>query len=94
MKILKGIRFFRSKWHSNPHFRGSYTFYSLKGDALGASTTKLAEPISNRDGKPVIQFAGEATELHYYSTVHGTIGSGWREAQRLIDLYRYDFFDF
>lgn len=78
----------RSKWHSNPHFLGSYTNYTLKSDALGATTTKLAEPIKDHNGKPIIQFAGEATDQHYYSTVHGAIGSGWREAQRLIDLYR------
>lgn len=79
---------FRSKWHSNSHFFGSYSYYSLKSDAFGASTKTLAEPILNDHSKPVIQFAGEATSTHYYSTVHGAISSGWREAQRLVDLYK------
>lgn len=78
----------RSKWYSNPHFRGSYTNYSLKSDALGATTSKLAQPINDQNGHPILQFAGEATDLRHYSTVHGAIQSGWREAQRLIDLYR------
>lgn len=79
--------FSRSKWFSNPHFNGSYSYYSLKSDSFGASTSILAEPILDHDGKPIIQFAGEATHTHYYSTVHGAVESGWREAQRLIDLY-------
>lgn len=78
---------FRSKWYTNQNFRGSYTYYSMKGDALNATTTKLAEPIRDKNGKPLIQFGGEATHQHYYSTVHGAIESGWREAKRLIDCY-------
>lgn len=62
----------------------------MKSIALSATTSKLAEPIKNRNGVPILQFGGEATSLHYFSTVHGAIESGWREAKRLIDLYRYD----
>jgi len=80
--------FFRSKWSSNPHFLGSYSYYSLKSDALGASTSILAEPIVDDVSKPIILFAGEETNTHYYSTVHGAVETGWREAQRLIDLYK------
>lgn len=59
----------------------------MKGDALGASAALLAEPILDRQSRPVIQFAGEATNTHYHSTVHGAVESGWREAQRIIDFY-------
>lgn len=82
------FQFSRSKWNSNRHFLGSYSYYSLKSDANNASTSTLAEPIIDNHSKPVILFAGEATSTHYYSTVHGAISTGWREAQRLIDLYR------
>lgn len=78
---------FRSNWSSNRHFLGSYSYYSLKTDAFGGSTSTLAEPILDIESKPIIQFAGEATHPHYYSTVHGAIETGWREAQRLIDCY-------
>lgn len=77
----------RSKWHSNPHFCGSFAYYSLRSDADDASTALLASPILDKSKKPLIQFAGEATNPHFYSTVHGAIGTGWREAQRLIDSY-------
>ena len=35
-------------------------------------------------------FAGEASNVKHPSTVHGAIGSGWREADRLIKLYHED----
>lgn len=78
----------RTQWDSNPHFRGAYSYYTLKSDALGATTSQLAEPIKNENGAPVIQFAGEATSKKHYATVHGAIETGWREAERLIDIYK------
>lgn len=77
----------RSQWNSNPHFRGSYVFYSLESDALNVSISNLAEPIKSSSGVPIIQFAGEGTSSHHFGHVHGAIETGWREAQRLIELY-------
>lgn len=78
----------RSKWYSNPNFRGSYSNYSIKAEALGVSVHTLAEPIFDSMGKPVIQFAGEATSPTHFSCVHGAIETGWREANRIIGLYK------
>lgn len=36
----------------------------------------------------LILFAGEATHDHYYSTVHGAVESGFREADRLLKYQR------
>lgn len=52
------------------------------------STEDLAEPIKDSHGNLSIQFAGEATSLTHFSCVHGAIESGWREARRIIDLYK------
>lgn len=46
-----------------------------------------AMPQQSRCDKPIVQFAGEATSEHYYSTVHGAVEAGWREAKRLADFY-------
>ncbi|KAJ8965965.1 hypothetical protein NQ314_003813 [Rhamnusium bicolor] len=47
----------------------------------------LAMPIKNSQDRPIIQFAGEATHPYYYSTVHGAIETGYREADVLINMY-------
>ncbi|XP_055597988.1 spermine oxidase-like isoform X2 [Uranotaenia lowii] len=85
--IPEPVSFKRSQWYSNPNFRGSYSFRSMTTDLLNTSAEHLALPLTNACGIPIVQFAGEATHSHFYSTVHGAIESGWREADRLIGLY-------
>uniref|UniRef100_A0A182NJL0 Amine oxidase domain-containing protein n=1 Tax=Anopheles dirus TaxID=7168 RepID=A0A182NJL0_9DIPT len=82
--------FSRSRWHSNPHFRGSYSSRSMRSDAARAYATDLAEPLTGQHagGTPIVQFAGEASHPQFYSTVQGAVASGWREADRLVQLYR------
>ncbi|XP_011183904.2 spermine oxidase [Zeugodacus cucurbitae] len=83
------VRFLRTRWYTNPNFRGSYSFRSVYTDELRTSSSDMATPIlDERDGKPLLQFAGEATHPHFYSTAHGAVESGWREAQRLIAHYQ------
>lgn len=54
---------------------------------MNASNADLAEPLLAANKRPIIQFAGEATSEHHFSTVHGAIESGWREANRFIAFY-------
>lgn len=78
----------RSQWNSNPHFCGSYVYTSIDQENNNASANDLAKPlISKRSNKPTVLFAGEATSSNQYSTVNGAIETGYREAQRLIQLY-------
>nr|AGM32975.1 amine oxidase [Coptotermes formosanus] len=81
-------RILRSSWSSNPHFRGSYSFRSMETERRGVSAAQLSEPVANDNGISVLHFAGEATHSSYFSTVHGAIETGWREAIRLIKLYK------
>ena len=60
----------------------------MKSETIGFGPSHLAKPLTNVAGHPVVQFAGEATHDYYYSTVHGAVESGWREAKRIIDLYK------
>lgn len=86
--IAEPINFLRTQWYTNPNFRGSYTFRSLLTDELRTGACDLAAPLTDTNGKPLVQFAGESTSTHYYSSVHGAVESGWREAQRLISYYQ------
>ncbi|CAD7004408.1 peroxisomal N(1)-acetyl-spermine/spermidine oxidase [Ceratitis capitata] len=83
------VRFLRTRWHSNPNFRGSYSFRTMYAEELRIGSADLATPLLDaKDDRPLLQFAGEATSTHHYSTVHGAVESGWREAQRLRDFYQ------
>lgn len=85
-KVPEAVNVKRTQWFSNPNFRGSYTFRSTTADLLKTGPSALAMPLTNSVGVPVICFAGEATSEHYYSTVHGAVESGWREAKRICEL--------
>ncbi|XP_067394892.1 peroxisomal N(1)-acetyl-spermine/spermidine oxidase [Emydura macquarii macquarii] len=78
----------RSQWHSAPYTRGSYSYVAVgsSGDDIDA----LAQPLPEDAADPrllQILFAGEATHRTFYSTTHGALLSGWREADRLLSLY-------
>ncbi|KAJ8980365.1 hypothetical protein NQ317_019006 [Molorchus minor] len=84
---VKPDKMLKTSWHSNPHFRGTYSYDSVNGNSKEYKfPEKLGAPLT-RDGRPVVQFAGEATNPHHFATVHGAIESGYREADRLIKLY-------
>lgn len=87
MPWIKPINMIRSTWYTNKHFRGSYSFRSLTTDLLKTSAKHLAQPLHNSIGKPTLMFGGEATSKHYYSTVHGALEAGQREANRILDYY-------
>ncbi|EFA06712.1 spermine oxidase [Tribolium castaneum] len=74
-----------SKWYTNEHFRGVYSFTKTGFYEKGFShQEKLGEPLVGVSGKPAVLFAGEATNGVHYSTVHGAIETGFREAGRII----------
>ncbi|XP_022687370.1 uncharacterized protein LOC111259544 [Varroa jacobsoni] len=70
--------------------------YSSTNEDNDSATTDLEDiavgheehPQQDRkDLHPLVLFAGEATDPVYFSTVHGALRSGQREAQRLIDYW-------
>ncbi|XP_076982575.1 peroxisomal N(1)-acetyl-spermine/spermidine oxidase [Tamandua tetradactyla] len=74
----------RSRWRSDPYTRGSYSYVAVgsSGDDIDTLATPL--PTGGTDAQLQILFAGEATHRAFYSTTHGALLSGWREAERLI----------
>ena len=51
--IPKPEALLRSKWYTNPNFRGSYSCRLLKTDAMNAWANQLAQPILNVRRNPV-----------------------------------------
>ncbi|XP_003788086.1 spermine oxidase [Otolemur garnettii] len=88
--IPKPRRILRSAWGSNPYFRGSYSYTQV--GSSGADVEKLAKPLPyteiSKTAPMQVLFSGEATHRKYYSTTHGALLSGQREAARLIEMYR------
>ncbi|NXG68360.1 PAOX oxidase, partial [Baryphthengus martii] len=78
----------RSQWHSAPYTRGSYSYVAV--GSSGDDIDVLAQPLPEdpEDPRPLqLLFAGEATHRTFYSTTHGALLSGWREAERLNRLF-------
>ncbi|MCC6724539.1 MAG: FAD-dependent oxidoreductase, partial [Saprospiraceae bacterium] len=69
----------RTKWATNENSFGAYSF-----TAVGTEMHHFDDLAEEVDDK--LFFAGEHTEIDYFSTVHGAYLSGLREAQKLIDL--------
>ncbi|XP_071629018.1 peroxisomal N(1)-acetyl-spermine/spermidine oxidase-like isoform X2 [Temnothorax longispinosus] len=85
--VVKPTRILRSKWYTDEHFQGSYSFQSMVSEQMDVKPRDLAEPVMSGN-KPIILFAGEATHDYYYSTVHGAVETGFHEADRLINFER------
>lgn len=66
-----------TRWGADPFARGSYSF-----NAVGALPQMRDQLGASLGGK--LFFAGEATERHYASTVHGAYLSGVRAAKEVV----------
>ncbi len=69
----------RTRWATNENSFGSYS-YTAVGTEM-RHFEDLAEEVNDK-----LFFAGEHTEVDYFSTAHGAYLSGQREAQKIIDL--------
>ncbi|MEZ4909356.1 MAG: FAD-dependent oxidoreductase [Saprospiraceae bacterium] len=69
----------RTKWNSNENTLGSYS-YTAVGSKM-SHFSDLAKSVNNK-----IFFAGEHTNIDYFSTAHGAYLSGIREASKIIAL--------
>jgi monoamine oxidase len=69
----------RTKWSGNPNACGSYSYTAV--ETKMSYFEDMAEEVDDK-----LFFAGEHTELDYFSTVHGAYLSGIREADKIIAL--------
>ncbi|XP_044070646.1 peroxisomal N(1)-acetyl-spermine/spermidine oxidase-like [Siniperca chuatsi] len=81
-------RILRSQWFHDPWTCGSYCHPAIGCSAQDLENMMEPLPTKGSQSQPLqVLFAGEATHPCYYSTVHGAILTGWREADRLISHY-------
>lgn len=78
-KIPNPTNMLRTKWQSNENSFGAYSYTAIGTEMQHFDD--LAEEIDNK-----VFFAGEHTEIDYFSTAHGAYLSGIREADKIIDL--------
>jgi monoamine oxidase len=69
----------RTKWATNENAYGAYSFTAVGTEMRHFED--LAREVGNK-----LFFAGEHTEVDYFSTAHGAYKSGIREADKMIDL--------
>lgn len=82
LKVQNSTKIFRKNWINDELAMGSYS-YLTPGQEGDQVIRTLGEPILGRDGRPVICFAGEHTDLKMYQTTVGAARSGLREAVRI-----------
>lgn len=87
--ICKPTKLARGNWYNNPHFRGTVTTETLETKRLGISRQSLAEPVLSEVGEPKLLFAGEATTDDSHDFANGAVFTGFREADRIINMYRH-----
>lgn len=76
----------RSKWSTDPYFCGAFSYMSTESTIRHQCELSAPLPGPSDQVSPVLLFAGEATCVGHYSTVHGARLSGIREAERIIQL--------
>jgi monoamine oxidase len=72
-------RMLRTRWNSNENSFGAYSY-----TAVGTEMRHFQDLAEEIDDK--LFFAGEHTEVDYFSTAHGAYLSGIREADKIIAL--------
>lgn len=74
-----------SNWSGNEMIRGGYS-YPLVGGRED-DMEQLAKELGSEEEMSRLWIAGEATHPQFYSTMHGAIESGRREARRCIEAW-------
>lgn len=72
-----------SSWSRDPSFLGAYSYFAV--DSHKSCISDIAEPLFVAD-KPIVCFAGEATDSTWFSYAHGARSSGIREANRILKI--------
>nr|XP_020457438.1 peroxisomal N(1)-acetyl-spermine/spermidine oxidase-like isoform X1 [Monopterus albus]XP_020457439.1 peroxisomal N(1)-acetyl-spermine/spermidine oxidase-like isoform X2 [Monopterus albus] len=86
--VITPRRILRSQWFHDPWTHGSYSYLGKGCSAQDLENMVEPLPTKGSQSQPLqVLFAGEATHPSFFSTVHGALLTGWREADRLISHY-------
>ncbi|XP_034041397.1 peroxisomal N(1)-acetyl-spermine/spermidine oxidase-like [Thalassophryne amazonica] len=86
--VITPRRVLCSQWFHDPWTCGSYTYPAKFCSVQDFNNLGEPLPTTGEQSQPFqVLFAGESTHPYFYSTVHGALFSGWREAERLISHY-------
>lgn len=74
-----------TRWRSDPHSRGSYSYFSVGRNGQGPlDMLEAARPL----WKERLGFCGEHTEENLFASVHGPFATGVREGNRVQSLLK------
>lgn len=91
--IPQPSKFNCSRWNSNSHVRGAYSFTSRHTDDIRNWEKVLSRPVTSeatKDGQSskLILLSGEHCHEKYFSTVHGAYHSGQEQANHAINFFK------
>ncbi|KAH9520131.1 hypothetical protein Btru_060074 [Bulinus truncatus] len=81
LKIPKPAAIIRTKWITNPYFRGTYSFISSK--VRKQDLKNLGQPLPS-ESNPRVLFAGEGYANGFISTIHGALLTGQAQAELIL----------
>ncbi|XP_070503813.1 spermine oxidase-like [Chironomus tepperi] len=87
VRILRPIAMRRTRWLTRENFHGSYSYCSMTTAAKDVYPEDLKETVFNKNGKPTLLFAGEATSSKFQGYVHGALDTGKEAADKLIEYF-------
>lgn len=92
--ILRPKKIIKTSWFSNRYIKGSYSNKTRAFEESQTTLDALILPIfrtciynNKKISWPLVFFAGEATSENFFSTTHGALESGYREAERLLNFW-------
>lgn len=81
--LPRASRVIRTNWISENNFLGSYSFLSMDTERARVTVKDLAAPVAYGDRRPILFFAGEATDdFNGYS--NGAVASGYRAGAEVV----------
>lgn len=81
--LPRPTRVIPSRWITEPNFLGSYSFLSVDTLLNDVSPAILGKTVYNSNNRPILFFAGEATDA-FYGYANGAVTSGYRVADEIL----------